>query len=118
MKALQILKRKEAECLIKSGLTEEQKRKYRLLDNKTGELAEWDFEMLASELEDLDFLDLNLDWGIFMEEEPDDLEQADEETVGVVFKITFENYKDYQKYEDELKEITERMGATHTVSNK
>lgn len=38
-----------------TGLTESQKRKYRLLTNKTGEKAEWDFEKLGLELEGLDF---------------------------------------------------------------
>lgn len=38
-----------------TGLTEPQKRKYRLLTNKTGEKAEWDFDKLELELEGLDF---------------------------------------------------------------
>ena len=46
-KALKKLGYKEIECVIKRGLTEEQKKKYRLLDNKTNELAEWDMELLA-----------------------------------------------------------------------
>ena len=37
------------------GLTEEQKKKYRLLDNKVGEIAEWDLDLLAGELEAVDF---------------------------------------------------------------
>ena len=46
---------KECEVVVKEGLTEEQKRKYRLLDNKTSELSSWDFELLDGELEGLDF---------------------------------------------------------------
>ena len=38
-----------------SGLTEEQKKKYRLLDNKVGEIAEWDYDLLVGELEGMDF---------------------------------------------------------------
>ncbi len=63
-KALKKLGYKEAECIIKEGLTEEQKKKYRLLDNKTAEFAEWDFELLEDELSGLDFGDLDIDWGI------------------------------------------------------
>lgn len=63
-KALKKLGYKEAECVIKEGLTEEQKKKYRLLDNKTSEFAEWDFDLLEDELTDLDFGDLDIDWGI------------------------------------------------------
>ena len=69
-KALKKLKRKEVEVIIKTGLSEEQRRKYRLLDNKTGELSVWDLDLLADELEDLDFEDLSLDWGIIGDEEP------------------------------------------------
>lgn len=66
-KAMKKLGRSECECIVKEGLTDEQKRKYRLLDNKTNELASWDFELLAQELEGLDFGDLDLDWGIELE---------------------------------------------------
>ena len=69
LKALTLLKYTEVDCLVKRGLSEAQKRKYRLLDNKTNELAEWDMSLLADELEDLDFLDLDLDWGISFEDE-------------------------------------------------
>lgn len=69
LKALILLKYTEVDCLVKRGLSEAQKRKYRLLDNKTNELAEWDMSLLADELEDLDFLDLDLDWGISFEDE-------------------------------------------------
>ena len=55
LKALKKLGRKEAEVCVKTGMTEEQKKKYRLLDNKAGEVANWDIEKLAVELEGLDF---------------------------------------------------------------
>lgn len=58
-KALQKLGRETADVLVKSGMTEEQKKKYRLLDNKTSELAGWDFEKLALELDGLDFGDFD-----------------------------------------------------------
>lgn len=54
-KALKKLKKKEAQVVIKEGLSEEQKKKYRILDNKTAEIAEWDLELLEIELADLDF---------------------------------------------------------------
>lgn len=54
-KALKKLGKTEAEVIVKSGLSDEQKRKYRLLDNKTGEIAGWDFVALEEELENLDF---------------------------------------------------------------
>lgn len=54
-KALQKLGRAECEVIVKEGLSEEQKRKYRILDNKTAELASWDIDLLETELEGLDF---------------------------------------------------------------
>jgi site-specific DNA-methyltransferase (adenine-specific) len=66
-KALKKLGYKEAECVIKEGLTEEQKKKYRLLDNKTAEFADWDFDLLKDELDGIDFGDLEIDWGIDVE---------------------------------------------------
>ena len=74
-KALKALGRSEAEVVVKEGLTEEQKKKYRLLDNKTNELATWDVDLLTTELEGMDFGDLAVDWGL---PEIDDIELADD----------------------------------------
>ena len=54
----------EIEVLKVSGLSEEQKKKYRLLDNKTGEKAEWDFSKLEQELADLDFDGFDFDFTV------------------------------------------------------
>lgn len=45
-------------CIVASDLTEEQIRAFRLADNKTGELAGWDFEKLEAELELLNSIDM------------------------------------------------------------
>lgn len=66
LKALLDIGHKEIEVLKVTGLDEEQKTKYRLLDNKTGELAEWDFEKLAKELDKVNFGDF--DFGFDVEE--------------------------------------------------
>lgn len=55
IKALQAQGEKEIDVLKVGGLTEEQKKKYRLLDNKTNEFAGWDWYKLDEELADLDF---------------------------------------------------------------
>ena len=54
-KALNNLGEEDVDVIIVSGLTEEQKRKFRLLDNKTAEIAEWDLDKLQDELDRLDF---------------------------------------------------------------
>lgn len=52
-KAAKSLKLKTVPVLIADDLTEEQIKAFRLADNKTGELADWDVELLYSELDEL-----------------------------------------------------------------
>ena len=80
--ALEQLGITETECVRYTGLTEEQKRKYRLLANRTGEVASWDEELLNMELGDLDFGDFDFgfelsDGGVDKSKESDD---EDDET--------------------------------------
>ena len=70
LKALKKIKYKECECVRKVGMTEEQKRKYRLLDNKTNEFADWDTDLLNGELEGLDFLGFDFGFDITDLSEP------------------------------------------------
>ena len=53
------------------GLTEEEKRAYRIADNKLGELAEWDDELLALEFEDLMDMEFDLSLTGFSDTEID-----------------------------------------------
>ena len=55
-------------CVIE-GLTQEQKRKYRILDNKTAENAKWDFALLEEELEGLDFEGFDFGFNLPVDEE-------------------------------------------------
>ena len=84
LKALKEMGAKECEVLEVTGLSDDEKRKYRLLDNKTNELALWDFDALADELEWLDFEDLELDWGVDLDgdlvfDEPPEEDDFDED---------------------------------------
>ena len=61
-----------APCVVADDLTPEQVKAYRLADNKVGEIAEWDMDLLAIELDDLaDYMpDIDMrDFGF--EEEPE-----------------------------------------------
>lgn len=48
----------EIPCICTKGLTEEQIRAFRLVDNKTAEFATWDFEKLEEELNMIAGIDL------------------------------------------------------------
>lgn len=69
LKASRKLGLKEVPCIVASDLTEEQIRKLALIDNKSSEIAEWDFDLLGEELLNLDMSEFKLDWGIVKEED-------------------------------------------------
>lgn len=52
-KAAQKLHLESVPCIVANDLTPEQVRAFRLIDNKTGEIATWDFEKLTTELSSL-----------------------------------------------------------------
>ena len=54
LKAAKELGMKEVPCIVADDLNEEQIRAFRLVDNKTGEAAEWNVELLNTELLDLE----------------------------------------------------------------
>ena len=60
---------KEVPCIRLDHMTDEQRRKYAILHNKTAELSAFDFDNLAIELEDLDFSNFDFTFGIEDEEE-------------------------------------------------
>lgn len=58
-KAALILELQTVPCVVADDLTPEQIRAYRLADNKTNELAEWDIEKLNEELRNLTAFDMD-----------------------------------------------------------
>lgn len=69
LKALKKLGWKECDVIVREGLTEEQKKKYRIFDNRTGEFAEWDIDLLIEEMEGLDFSAFDINWNLPIETE-------------------------------------------------
>ena len=51
----------EIPCLFVEGLTEAQRKAYILADNRLGELAEWNMDLVTSELESLQDMDFDID---------------------------------------------------------
>lgn len=59
LKAAKKLKLKTVPCVIADDLDENQIKAFRLADNKTGELALWDFDGLVDELADICNIDMS-----------------------------------------------------------
>ena len=59
VKAAKKLGMETVPCIIANDLTPEQIKAFRLADNKTGELAGWDFAKLEEELAELDRFDMS-----------------------------------------------------------
>lgn len=60
-KAAHLLGLEKVPCIVADDLTPEQIKAFRLADNKTAEFAEWDFELLAAELDELTAFDIDMD---------------------------------------------------------
>lgn len=58
-KASKELGLKEIPCIRADDLTDEQVKAFRLADNKVSELAEWDFDKLSIELDEIDDIDMS-----------------------------------------------------------
>ena len=115
-KALQKLGWTEVEVQRELDMTEEQKKKYRLLDNKVGEKAEWDYELLAWELEDIDFE--GYDFG-FEELQEDDFDESDldsdEEKNTVIATINCGALENYERVKVRLQELADEIGGTLSI---
>ena len=86
LKAARKLKLPTVPVIIADDLTPEQIREYALIDNKSGEIAEWDDDLLWQELDELDLSDFDLDWGFpeneeekeIIEDEPPEVDEEHE----------------------------------------
>lgn len=76
-KAAKKLKMSEVPCIIADDLTDEQIKAFRLADNKVAEKAEWDFDLLNTELDDI--IDLDMELFGFEDALQDDAEEAVED---------------------------------------
>lgn len=111
-KAAQELKLDKVPVIVAENLTDKQAKAYRIADNSTGQLAEWDFELLESELEVLKnykFEDFGLDFFNTTSEEefktnPEERMAARENSSLRPFILVYE-FETYQKVQKKLEEI-------------
>lgn len=78
-KAAKLLKMDEVPCIVADDLTDEQVKAFRLADNKVGEFAEWNEDLLAYELADIIDIDMT-DFGFSFD---DDEVEDDKYTLAV-----------------------------------
>ena len=69
LKAAMMLGMEEVPCTYASGLTEDEVRAFRIADNKTAELAGWDYDKLVEEMTSLSESGFDLDFSGFNEAE-------------------------------------------------
>lgn len=71
-KAAKVIGLESVPCIMADDLNEDQIRAFRLADNKTAEMADWDFDLLEMEFNDIDpdLFDM-ADFGFFQDDEPD-----------------------------------------------
>lgn len=67
-KASKELELQEVPCIVADDLTEEQIKAFRIADNKVSEIAEWDNDILAIEMEDISEFDMS-DFGFIDNQE-------------------------------------------------
>lgn len=92
-RAAELLGLETVPCYIAADLTPEQVKAYRLADNKTGELATWDFEKLEQELAELTAFDVDMsqfgfDEAVFDDGFSTDFELPDDDKKEIV-QMTF-----------------------------
>lgn len=109
-KASKKLNLEKVPCIVADDLTEKQQRAFVIADNKTAELAEWNFEALEKELAELTAFDFDMsafgfDESIFEEIDENELDKDNEKTGGVQITITFQSVIDYECIENEIKDI-------------
>ena len=77
-KAAKMLGMETVPCVMADDLTPEQVQAYRLADNKTAEMADWDFDLLEQELNDIDPAMFDMaDFGFFQGDEISKNEQKE-----------------------------------------
>ena len=115
----------EIPCIIADDLTEEQIKAFRLADNKVSEKADWDFDLLSDEIDDI--IDINMeDFGFeFIDYEKNKIDtQKKVESILNLQKANFKGVGEYDIpelepiYEYEIGDIKEWIGFNYVLSDK
>ena len=115
----------EVPCIIAKDLTEEQIKAFRLADNKVSEKAEWDFDLLNEEMDEIFNFDME-DFGFEFVDEEKNKRDTQNKVEGILNlnKATFTGVGKYDipqlepTYEYEIGEIKEWIGFNYVLSDK
>ena len=99
-----------------TDLTDEQVKKLRNLDNKLNE-SDWDFDLLAEDIGDLDFSGFDIDWGIVY---PDDYGESFELPDGDKSEICQMTFTLHERQAELIKEAIKEVkdNITETFGNQ
>lgn len=113
-------------CIIADDLTEEQIKAFRLADNKTAELADWDYDLLNLEIQDIMDIDME-EFGFELfdpEEEHEKWQDKTQDRVENIENLRYgqfdgDGYYDIPKLAPvhELPEIREWIGFNYVLSD-
>lgn len=124
-KAAQRLGLKKVPCVVADDLDEVKQKAFILADNKTSELAEWDFELLEKELAELSEMDFDMSAFGFDEESSftDNGESgAKEDDAGagykIVYEIAFNDEDEQSEWYDFLAKLKEVYPDCETISER
>ena len=112
-------------CIVADDLTDEQIKAFRLADNKVSEKAEWDFDLLNEEIDDILSFDME-DFGFEFIDTEKNKKDTQNKVEGILNlnKATFGGVGKYDipqldpVYENEIGEITEWIGFNYVLSDK
>ena len=109
-KASKLLGLDEVPCIVADDLTEEQIKAFRIADNKVSEIAEWDKDLLAIEMDDIIEFDMS-EFG-FMDDENEEIEPINDEDIENTQRI--ENVLKFGKVQvvmtdDEFEELNQKF---------
>ena len=125
-KASKKLKLKEVPCIIADDLTDEQVKAYRLADNKTGELAEWDYDLLDFEMGEIFSIDMEQFGFDFFDpvEEKQKNAETTQQRVANILNLEHAQFEGTGKYDIpeiepvyDLPEIKEWIGFNYVLSD-
>ena len=122
-KAAQRLGLEKVPCVVADDLDEVKQKAFILADNKTGELAEWDFDLLEKELAELE--DMDFDMSAFGFEADfsapkEESESKDNDDAGykIVYEIAFNDEDEQAEWYDFLSDVRDRFPECETISER